>query len=294
VDRAHVAEIDGLPGPDRDRLQFLDLPGQRIDRDDRHHRADADVARGADRIAVGQRRDDLIGRHLIGAEAVGIDADDHGPLVAAERRRGRHPRQTGEHRPDLEQRLVLDLADRLGLAGEDQVADRHATGVEPGDERRDGARRHERPRPVDVADGLGHRLCHVRVGVEEELHQGHALDVPRLDVVDAGDVEEVILVVVGEQSLHLCGVHAAVGLGHVDDREVEIGEDVDRHPEQGQPAAECDGRHQDHDGQRPTQGEDDRVHRTNAIVGVAPGGLRLIRSPSRLRTLDSRSQSYLY
>ena len=41
------------------------------------------------------------------------------------------------------------------------------------------------------------------------------------DVVDAVDVEEVVLVVVGDQPFHLRRVHAAVGLGHVDDRQVE-------------------------------------------------------------------------
>ena len=53
LDGRHVAEVDGrvLPGPDRDRLQLLDLPDQGVDRHDRHHLADADVARGADRVA---------------------------------------------------------------------------------------------------------------------------------------------------------------------------------------------------------------------------------------------------
>ena len=57
--------------------------------------------------------DDLVGREAVGPQPVGVDADDDGPLAAAERRRGRDAGQAGEHRPDLEQRLVLDLADRL-------------------------------------------------------------------------------------------------------------------------------------------------------------------------------------
>ena len=52
----------------------------------------------------------------------------------------------------------------------------------------------------------------------------------RLDVVDAADVEEVVLVVVGEQPFHLRRVHAAVGLADVDDRQVQVREDVDFHP----------------------------------------------------------------
>ncbi len=57
------------------------------------------------------------------------------------------------------------------------------------------------------------------------------------DVMDAVDVEEVVLVVVGDQPFHLGRVHAAVGLGDVDDRQVQAGEDVDLHAVEGQTAA---------------------------------------------------------
>ncbi len=172
-----------------------------------------------------------------------------------------------------------------------RIADRDAAGVEPGDERRDGARRHEGARAGDVADRLGHRLRHVRAGVEVELHHRHALNVSALDVMDPVDVEEVVLVIVGEEPLHLSRVHAAVGLADVDDGEVQIGKDVDRHPERktgddslhrgpqlevgkeverhpgdGHEARERNGGDQDHHGQRPSHGEDDRIH------GVGPSG----------------------
>ena len=265
----HVAEIDrGVRAqPDRDVLQLLDVPDQRVDRHDRHQLADAEVARRADRVAVGERRDQLVGRDRVGPEPIGIGPDDHGALIAAEGRRRRDPGQAGEHRADLEERLVLDLADRLGLAREDEIAHGHAAGVEPGDEGRDGARRHERAGAGDVADRLGHRLGHVGAGVEEELHDRHALDVAALDVMDARDVEEVILVVVGEQPLHLGRVHAAVGLGHVDHRQVQVREDVDRHPRHGQDAAQDGGDDEHHDRERPPHGEGDRVH------GLDPGGV---------------------
>ena len=67
-------------------------------------------------------------------------------------------------------------------------------------------------------------------------------------MVDAVDVEEMVLVVVGDQPFHLGRVHSAVGLGHVDDRQVEAGEDVDLHPCQGQAAPQDDGQDADHDG----------------------------------------------
>ena len=101
--------------------------------------------------------------------------------------------------------------------------------------------------------------------MEVKLHQGDTLDVLRLDVVDAIDVEEVILVVVREQSLHLGRVHATVRLGDIDDREVQVREDVDRHTEGGQNAPEYNGGDQHHDGKRATEREDDWVHRWMAF-----------------------------
>jgi hypothetical protein len=67
--------------------------------------------------------------------------------------------------------------------------------------------------------------------MEVQLHQRRALHVPRLDVVNAADVQEVVLVVVGQKAFHLRRVHAAVGLADVDHRQVQAGEDVDFHPQ---------------------------------------------------------------
>ena len=109
------------------------------------------------------------------------------------------PGRRREHRPHAEQRQVLNLGDRSRVAGEHQISDRHAARVEPHHERRHRARRHEGVRAIDVVDRLGHRLGHVGPGMEVQLHQGHALHVPRFDVMDAADVEEVVLVIVGEK-----------------------------------------------------------------------------------------------
>src|SRR5262249_6797957 len=60
-------------------------------------------------------------------------------------------------------------------------------------------------------------------------HQGQALDVLGLDVVDAADVQEVVFKVVRKKAFHLAGVHATVGLGDVDDGHTQVGEDVGGH-----------------------------------------------------------------
>jgi len=84
--------------------------------------------------------------------------------------------------------------------------------------------------PLDIGDGLSQRLVHVGAGMEVQLEQADVLDRLGLDVLDAVDVEEVIFVVVDQVAFHLRGVHAAVGLGHVDDGQVEVRKDVAGHP----------------------------------------------------------------
>ena len=134
----------------------------------------------------------------------GFEPDDDGPLVAAEGRRRGDARQRGEQRAHAVERDVLHLAGLRRRAREHQLPDRHAAGVEAHDERRHGAGRHESAGAVDVADHLRHGLAHVGAGMEHQLHQRRALDALRLDVLDAGDVEEVILVVVRQEKPSIC------------------------------------------------------------------------------------------
>ena len=186
------------------------------------------------------------------------------PLVAAEGRRRGDARQAGEHRPHAEQGQVLDFADAAGLAGKDEVADRHASRIEAHHEGRYRVGRHEGPGAIDVADRFGHRLGHVRSGVEVQLHQGEALNVPGLDVVDAGDVEEMILVVVGEKAFHLRRVHAAVRLADVDHRQIEAGEDIDGHLLDRQQAAQADCDQRNDHGNGSSEREQNKVHSLHA------------------------------
>jgi hypothetical protein len=53
-------------------------------------------------------------------------------------------------------------------------------------------------------------------------------------VFDARDVEEMILVVIDEEALHLRRLHPAVRLRDVDHRQIEVREDVHRHPSERQ------------------------------------------------------------
>ena len=86
--------------------------------------------------------------------------------------------------------------------------------------------------------------------MKHQLHQRGALNALALDVIDAGDVEEVILVVVGEVAFHLRGVHAAVGLGDVDGGIADLRKDIDGHALEREDGAERDGDQRHDNGDR--------------------------------------------
>ena len=165
-----------------------------------------------------------------------------------------------EQRPDALLGQVGQRAQRFGLAGQHQVADRHAAGVHAHDLRRQHAGRHDGLGPVGLADDLGHRLGHVGAGVERQLDQGDLLDALRLDALDAVDVLEVQLELVDDQPFHLGGAHAVVVLDDVDLRQVERREDVDAHAERRPARRRRSGHDQHHHRDGMTQCEIDGVH----------------------------------
>ena len=79
-------------------------------------------------------------------------------------------------------------------------------------------------------------------------------------MLDAGDVEEVVLVVVGQVAFHLQRVHAAIGLCDVDGRDAQGREDVTSHFFLGLPRTEQDRHDDDDDGPRMAEGETGKGH----------------------------------
>ncbi len=160
----------------------------------------------------------------------------------------------------------MQLAHAARFAAEHQIAHGHAAGVKARDERRHGARRHESPGAIHVRDRLGHRLRHVRAGIELQLDEGVALNGLGLDVFDASDVEKVILVVIGEIALHLCRIHAAIRLGHVNRRRIEAGENIPSAVPDRQPRCDQYANDDDDNGHRTTQRQ---LHQIHFVVLIA-------------------------
>src|SRR5215470_5375531 len=84
--------------------------------------------------------------------------------------------------------------------------------------------------------------------MECQLQQPYILNSFRLNRLNAGDVEEVIFVVVDEISLHLRWRHPAVWLRHVDYRQVQVRKNIDGHPDKREYRAE--GHSDDHNDHR--------------------------------------------
>ncbi len=93
-----------------------------------------------------------------------------------------------------------------------------------------------------------------------ELDERGTLDGSGFDVLDAGYVQEVVLVVVGEIAFHLGRVHAAVGLGDIDGGNSQCGKDVARRFAQSEEGAQDDGCDEDKHRDGPPHGRADYVH----------------------------------
>ena len=286
LDRSNIPDVDGraAPGADRKGRQLVDPADDRVDRCQPIEIPGANVASGQNGVAGRDGLNDLFGRETIAAQAVWIGTNDDRPLIPAKGGRGRDSRQRREVGAHPEQRQILDLAQGPCLARKDELSHRHAPGVVANDEWRDRSRRHEGSRPLDVRDDLRQCLAHVRPRMEEELDQADILDGTGLDVLDPGDIEKVVLVVGDEVALHLGGIHSSVRLRDVDDRQVEVREEVDRHPPHCQACPQAEGQHHHQEGDRISQPKNDQVHR------VPPLGERRIDKSPRARDSATRAR----
>jgi hypothetical protein len=70
-------------------------------------------------------------------------------------------------------------------------------------------------------------------------------------MLDAGDVEEVVLEVVDDEPFHLGRIEAAIGLSDIENRDAEIGKDVARHSLDGKKTRHHHGDDQHQNSNRP-------------------------------------------
>ena len=231
--------------------------------------AGAHVSGRLKNIAVIDGLHDFVGRHVVGSQAIRIHRDDNGALVAAEGWRRGNAGKRGEGRPHAVKSQVLDLAEGASLAGKHDIADRHGAGVETDHERRNCSGRHESAGAIHVGYRLREGLAHVRAGIEGQFQNAVALNGLVLDTLNPVDVKEVIFVVVDEIAFHLRRTHPPIGLRDVDHREIQVREDVDAHPRDGQYGAE---RYTDHHHQGGNRASQCRANQPHGNSFTAPSG----------------------
>src|SRR6185312_5506133 len=197
---------------------------------------------------------------MVALQFLGVYRDHNRFLVAAKWWRRADAGKRGKHRTHTEQGQVVDLPQRTAVRTEDQLPHRDTPRIESHDKGRHGAGRHEGAGAIDVADDLRHRLAHIRPFIEFDLDQRCALNAFRVDIFYAGNVQEMVFIVGGDESLHLVGGKTAVRLSHVYSRQPELREDVDLAVPDGQPGEKKNGHDRNQDGYRMTQCGNNELH----------------------------------
>ena len=75
----------------------------------------------------------------------------------------------------------------------------------------------------DIAPG------HVSAWIELKLDQCRRLDVLGFDVLDAGDVEKMVFVIIGDVAFHLGRIHAAIRLHDIDRGDAQTRKNIPGH-----------------------------------------------------------------
>jgi len=149
----------------------------------------------------------------------------------------RHAWQCREQWAHLEERRVLKLGECFRLAGEDESPTGNAATVETAS--RKAARFLGHEGAVDVPDRLRRGLRHMWTGMQLELISPPPWIDLLFDMLDAGDVEEVVLIIMSKP-FHLRRVDAGVRLGHIQDRHPDLGRCPGNATER-QKTHQCDG-----------------------------------------------------
>src|SRR5262249_2417613 len=135
--------------------------------------------------------------------------------------------------------------------------------------------------------------------MEVELEHRHALNRVGLDVLDARDIEEVILVIADELPFHLRRRHAREWLNDVDDRHPEVRKDIDRRAPDGETCGQQNRECRHDAGRRAAQRANDEPHdyrppvctaaRKGSRPPVALARMSLASQPPRRATASSMS-----
>ncbi|ARF90813.1 putative autotransporter protein [Burkholderia cenocepacia] len=198
-------------------------------------RADFRGAARQDQVLRVDRVHDVDRREPLRLQRARIEIDDDLADLAAERQRHRRALDGRELRADEAVAEVVQLLLGERVARQPELQDRHRRRVVRDDVRRQRAGRQDAQDRRGVARGLRDRAIDVGARVEEHLHDRHAVQRLRLDVLDVVDVGRERAFVVRRDPLgHVLGGEAVVRPDDADDRNVDVRKDVGRRAQQCQ------------------------------------------------------------
>ena len=248
----------------------------------RHHRS---------RLTHGCNR--FFWRHTMLSQLIGIKPHHHCALVAAKRWRCRNALQSRKQRPHLVERDVLHVAGAACRARKHELPHSNRAGVKARYKRWHRAGGKERARAIHIADHFGHRLIHIRARIERQFDQRRPLYTLRFHMLYARNIQQMILIIVGDEAFHLLRIKPAIGLCDVHRRRAKIGKNIDTRPLHRKPGGQNNRQHRNHNRDRSPQRQQNQFHRVNFRNGsrspTAPASFKIARQMLRFTSPASIS-----
>jgi hypothetical protein len=215
---------------DRDVVESLDRRGHRIGEDRVLLLADLGQARRQRQVLGIHRVDDVGRRQALGLQLRRVDIDHDLPVFSAVRSRERDARDRGQLLAQVVVAVVVELLLVEIVGSQAELQDRNARGIVAHDDRGLDAGRQQHAYVVCSRNDLCDGEVDIDVRLKEDLLHGDAVERLRLHVLDAGHARADRILAVGAHALlHFGGAQPRVLPDDVDDRNVDLGEDVDRH-----------------------------------------------------------------
>ena len=217
---------------DREIIELGNAGRGVIEGDDIFELADLFRSDRRDDVLLRNRINDVLGRQSVGLQFILVEVDLNLEHLAAV---GRGNRRAGDGRK-LGANEVLSgveyLRLRQGAAGQGQLKDRNARGVETQNVRRGDARGQQLEHSLRRGGDLSQRRVDVDVRLEEDLDDPVAGERLRLDMLDIVDLSaQRPLVVVDHAPRHVVRRQAVVGPHDRDNRNADIRKDVSWGPD---------------------------------------------------------------